>query len=191
MNEIEKQIAELRDKIWYHSKKYHVDNNPEISDFDYDKIFEKLMELERQYPQLITPDSPTQRVAPQTSSAFERVPHKLPMLSIENSYSMEDIREFDARICRLLKISEKMDYMVEPKIDGMAISLWYENGILTRGITRGDGALGELVTANVRTVRSIPLKLTGTAPPILEVRGEIYLSRKEFHKINENRAALS
>ncbi len=192
MSEIKQKIEELRDKIWYHSRKYHLESNPEISDFEYDKLFEKLQDLEEKYPEQITEDSPTQRVAPIPLSEFTRQEHKVPMLSIENTYSTEELQEFDERVKRLLKKTEPIEYLVEPKIDGAAISIWYENGKLSQALTRGDGRWGELVTQNVRTIQSLPLKLLSDQAQIsslLEVRGEIYLSHKEFQRINEMRCA--
>lgn len=192
MAEIESHIEELRRKIWHHAKKYYVDFRPEISDYEYDRLFAELVLLEQKYPHLVTPDSPTRRVAPEPSSQFEKFPHKVPMLSIDNTYSLEDVREFDARLHRFLKSDIDISYVVEPKIDGVAISLWYEEGKLVRGVTRGDGKVGELVTANVRTIGGVPLKLLALDPPkIFEVRGEVYMTTREFQKINEDRAAAS
>lgn len=187
---VKKEIDELRQEIWEHAKRYYVDNQPTISDYEYDLLFRKLQDLEKKHPQYVTSDSPSQRVAPVESTPFKRTSHKLPMLSIENSYSLDEIRDFAKRIARNTSISSsKTAFVVEPKIDGVAISLWYENGVLVKALTRGDGVVGEDVTNNARTIRSLPLKLLGTAPKFLEVRGEIYLSHKAFEKINRERAA--
>lgn len=187
---VKKEIDELRQEIWEHAKRYYVDNQPTISDYEYDLLFRKLQDLEKKHPQYVTSDSPSQRVAPVESTPFKRTSHKLPMLSIENSYSLDEIRDFAKRISRNTSISSsKIAFVVEPKIDGVAISLWYENGVLVKALTRGDGVVGEDVTNNARTIRSLPLKLLGTAPKFLEVRGEIYLSHKAFEKINRERAA--
>lgn len=186
---LETQIKELRDKIWYHAKKYYVDCAPEISDYEYDQLYAELVNLESAHPELVTTDSPTQRVAPEPASQFGRTLHKIPMLSIDNCYTLQDVRDFDARLRKLLHSSEAIQYVVETKIDGVAMSLWYEKGVLARALTRGDGKVGEVVTANVRTIRAIPLKLLTENPPdLLEVRGEVYMTRQEFEKINEERA---
>lgn len=187
MKDIEKKIIQLREELWYHAKKYYVEAKPEISDYEYDLLLKELEKLEKEHPEFITVDSPTQRVAPEVSSHFEKFQHKIPMLSIENTYSLEELREFDKKMHRLLELKEEIEYVVEPKIDGIAISLWYENGILQSGVTRGDGKTGELITANIRTIRSVPLKLLGENIPLFEVRGEVYLSRKEFDTINRER----
>ena len=186
---MQERIRKLQEKIWYHAKKYYVDDNPEISDLEYDQLFRELQDLEDKYPDLVDPNSPTRRVAPAASSRFERMEHHVPMLSIENTYSIEEIKEFDDRVHKILKTSASVDYVVELKIDGVAVSLWYEDGNLARGLTRGDGTVGEIVTPNVRTIRSIPLQLLlPNPPPILEVRGEIYLSHREFERINDLRS---
>lgn len=185
---IQKSIEILKKEIWEHAKLYHVHNAPVISDYEYDQLYIKLKNLEELYPQYITTDSPTQRVAPIENTAFERISHLLPMLSIDNSYSMGEIRDFGKRISRHLSQTIKnVDFVVEPKIDGVAISLWYENGVLVRALTRGDGSVGEDVTKNARTIRSIPLKLIGSPASFLEVRGEVYLSHKVFASINKQR----
>ena len=186
--EIEKRVVCLRETIWHHAKKYYVEASPEISDYEYDRLFADLLALEKEYPELVTQDSPTQRVAPESLSGFVKYPHKIPMLSIDNCYSLKDVEEFPQKIQRFLKMDREVEYVVDPKIDGIAISLWYEKGILVRALTRGDGKMGEVVTSNIRTIRNVPLKLIGQEiPNTLEVRGEVYLLRKEFEKINQER----
>ena len=185
---IVKCISNLRQELWYHAKKYYVEGQPEISDYQYDQMFAELARLESENPHLLTPDSPTQRVAPHPVSGFPKCQHRLPMLSIDNSYSPAAISEFDARLRRMLKENIRIDYVVEPKIDGVAISLCYRKGLLLQALTRGDGSVGEDVTTNVRTIRSVPLRLDTLNPPeLFEMRGEIYLTRQEFDNINQQR----
>ncbi|WP_372370929.1 NAD-dependent DNA ligase LigA [Candidatus Uabimicrobium sp. HlEnr_7] len=187
---IKKEIDELRKEIWRHAKLYYVDSQPVISDYEYDLLFRKLQELEKESPQYITPDSPSQRVALIENTPFKRTSHRLPMLSIDNSYSLDEIRDFAQRVSRNISVNtSQISFVVEPKIDGVAISLWYEKGVLVKALTRGDGIVGEDVTNNARTIRSLPLKLLGSAPDFLEVRGEIYLGHKAFSKINKERAS--
>ncbi|MCF6147248.1 MAG: NAD-dependent DNA ligase LigA [Candidatus Kuenenia sp.] len=188
------KIEQLRSIIRYHDHKYYVENHPEISDYEYDHLLKELQNLEKAHPELITPDSPTQRIADQPVSQFPSVEHKTPMLSIDNTYSNEELKEFDRRIKRMADIDANTDieYVVELKIDGIAITLWYENGLFVRGATRGDGFHGDDVTANLKTIRQIPLKLSVSGgvykiPPIIEIRGEVYLPNKEFQLINEER----
>ena len=187
------EIENLRAKIRYHDKKYYVENMPEIADYEYDQLIKELDKLEKAYPQLITPDSPTQRVSGEPISGFTSVEHRIPMLSIDNTYSEEELREFDSRIRRMLKHVDvdEIEYVVELKIDGVAITLWYEEGIFIRGATRGDGFRGDDVTANLRTVKDIPLRFSCTdnegIPSILEIRGEIYMPNKEFQRLNQER----
>ena len=183
------RVAELRALIEYHNRKYYIENAPEISDREYDRLYQELRELEERYPELVTPDSPTQRVGAAPLSAFPPFVHRVPMLSIDNTYTPDEVRAFDQRIRRLL-LGEAVEYVVELKIDGVASALIYEDGRLVRGGTRGDGVTGEDVTANLRTIRQIPLRLAcAPPPPLLEVRGEVYMSRAGFHKVNEERAA--
>ncbi|MCK5557102.1 MAG: NAD-dependent DNA ligase LigA, partial [Candidatus Hydrogenedentes bacterium] len=183
-----KRIEKLRELIRYHEYKYYVENSPEISDFEFDKLMAELLELEEKHPELVTSDSPSQRVGGKPVEEFAVVEHRVPMQSIDNTYSPDELREFDARISRLLP-GERVEYIVELKIDGVAVSLSYEDGILVQGATRGDGRRGDDVTANLRTVREIPLKLrtNGGVPRVLEARGEIYLSKAEFERINKDR----
>jgi DNA ligase (NAD+) len=181
------EIEELRAEINRHEELYYVYDNPEISDAEYDALMSRLQQLEEEYPLLATPDSPTRRVGGRPAEKFEQHVHRRPMLSLDNSYNIEDLRAFDER-CRKLADGRTFEYVAELKIDGLSISLHYDNGLLTRGVTRGDGRVGEDVTQNVRTIRSVPLKLKEMhAARELEVRGEAYLSRKEFERINAER----
>jgi DNA ligase (NAD+) len=185
-----KQIEELRQQIEYHNYKYYVEAAPEISDREFDRLMRELQDLEKKHPELITPDSPTQRVGGQPLSGFRQIRHRVPMLSIDNTYSEKDLREFDVRIRRLLK-GEKPKYLVEQKIDGVSVTLLYEKGRLTLGATRGDGYRGDDITQNLRTIRDIPLRLRTDhqrAPEVLEVRGEVYMTSTELSRLNELQA---
>jgi DNA ligase (NAD+) len=188
---IEQYIEQLREKIRYHNYRYYVLDDPEISDAEYDGLMRELMELEGRYPHLISPDSPTQRVGAPPLDKFDTVRHTLPMLSLANAFREEEVREFDNRIRRILGWEQPVEYVVEPKIDGLAVELVYEHGILITGSTRGDGEIGENVTQNLKTLPSIPLRLlTFPGSPIptrLEVRGEIYIETKDFQKLNRQR----
>lgn len=189
MENIENEIDALREKIRYHNHRYYVLDDPEITDAEYDRLFQRLLELEKENPHLRTPDSPTMRVGAEPRKAFSQVRHRLPMLSLENGFQDGDIRDFDARIRRLLGDGSDFNYTVEPKMDGLAVELIYENGRLTTASTRGDGYVGEEVTANVKTIMSVPLVLSPlqTAPPIpelLEVRGEVYMETGAFEDMN-------
>ena len=183
-----KRAERLRELIRHHEYRYYVENRPEISDFEFDKLMAELEGLEKEHPELVTSDSPTQRVGGEPVEGFEVAEHRVPMQSIDNTYSVDELKEFNERVQRLLP-GERVEYVVEPKIDGVAVSLLYENGVLARGATRGDGQRGDNVTENLRTVREIPLKLrsAGPVPPVLEARGEIYLSKAEFERINNER----
>lgn len=184
---VEQEIAELRELIHYHNARYHQLDAPEIADVEYDRLFDRLVELETQHPDLLTPDSPTQRVGAAPLSSFAQVTHEVPMMSLSKVFNDSDLADFEARILKRLDIEsgESPSYSCEPKIDGIAVSLLYENGLLVRGATRGDGVTGEDITHNVRTVRNIPLRLSGdNIPARLEVRGEIYLSRAGFEAMN-------
>lgn len=188
------RIEELRRLIEYHNYRYYVLDQPEISDEEYDRLFRELVELEAQFPDLITPDSPTQRVGAPPLEAFPEHTHREVMLSLDNAFSDEELVAFDQRVKRFLDLPPDalIEYTCELKIDGLAVSLTYENGVLTVGATRGDGVRGENVTPNIRTVRQIPLRLRmeslfDTPPPIIEVRGEVYLSYREFERINRER----
>ncbi len=191
----EARIAKLRELINYHNYRYYVLDQPEISDEEYDRLFQELVALEAQYPDLITPDSPTQRVGAPPLEAFPEHVHREAMLSLDNAFSEEELLAFDGRVKRFLGLAPETDieYVCELKIDGLAVSLTYEDGLLTVGATRGDGIRGEDVTPNIRTVRAIPLRLFSgntlfdTVPHLIEVRGEVYLSYREFERINRER----
>ncbi len=186
---IEKEISRLRDEIRRHDELYYLQENPEISDREYDELFQKLRDLESAHPDLVTPDSPTQRVAGRPAEGFPEFIHRVPMLSLDNSYSIDELRAFDER-CRKLADGQPFEYVAELKIDGLSLSVHYEDGTFVRGVTRGDGFRGEDVSSNVRTIRSIPLKLrdaTGEIVREIEVRGECYLGRRVFERINAER----
>lgn len=174
--ESRKRAEELRDIINYHNKKYYENDEPEIEDFEYDRLLHELISIEETYPELLTSDSPTHRVGGKADGQFTPVEHKVPMESLQDAFSTDDIMAFDSRVKAVVNNPR---YIVEAKIDGLSVSLEYENGIFTRGSTRGDGRTGEDVTANLRTVRSIPLKID-TDLPLLEVRGEVYMPREVF-----------
>jgi len=182
-----KKIEELREKIRYHNYRYYVLDNPVISDVEYDKLMRELLELEKEYPQYITPSSPTQRVGIEPVPEFATVKHITPMLSLANAFSDKEILAFNQRIKKIIP-QQKLEYVVELKIDGLAVALVYENGIFIRGATRGDGVTGEEITSNLRTVKAIPLKLFGEdIPPRTEVYGEVYMKKSDFKKLNEKR----
>ncbi len=186
-----KRIEELRKLINYHNYRYYVLDDPVISDAEYDNLVEELRRLEEQFPEFYDPNSPTVRVGGGVLNKFEKVEHKIPMLSLEDGFTAQEIIEFDRRIKRFLKMDteEKIDYYVEPKFDGLSVCLIYENGKLVNASTRGDGYVGEDVTANVRTIRSVPLQLIVDNPPeYLDVQGEVLLTKEEFKRINEERA---
>lgn len=184
-----KRIDALRQQIRRHDHLYYVENAPEIADEQYDGLLRELTDLETAFPQLRTPDSPTQRVGGQPLEGFAHVRHAVPMLSIDNTYSAAELRDFDARVKKALE-DEPYQYVVDPKIDGVAVSLRYENGVFVLGATRGDGETGDDITQNLKTIRSIPLKLDETAwPRILEVRGEVFWPRRDFEAFNEQRLA--
>jgi len=181
------RVAKLRDEIRRHERLYYVLNQPEISDQQYDALERELRELETQFPDLVAPDSPTQRVGERPSEEFPTFAHRAPMLSLDNTYSEDELREFEERIFRLVGRRE-MAYVAELKIDGLSLALHYEDGRLVRGVTRGDGLRGDDVTPNVRAIRSIPLVLVGTGvPQALEARGEVFLSRSRFDALNRER----
>ncbi|RYZ63654.1 MAG: NAD-dependent DNA ligase LigA, partial [Proteobacteria bacterium] len=182
----QKKLESLKTEIRVHDHNYYVLDRPTISDRDYDRLFQELLDIEQAYPELQTPDSPSQRVGGAAIDAFEKAPHRQPMLSLSNSYSPEDIGSFDERVRKVLERQGEVTYFCEPKFDGLAIELIYENGFLTGALTRGDGAVGENVISNVRTIRSIPQKLSVAKPPaLLEVRGEILMFKKDFAALNE------
>jgi DNA ligase (NAD+) len=180
-----KEIEKLREQILHHDYLYYVLAQPEVSDTDYDRLYKQLQNLEKQFPDLINPDSPTQRVGGELVGGFQPVRHRTPMLSLDNTYNENEVLEWDDRLEKGLGLQE-FDYIVEPKIDGVSASLTYENGRFVRGATRGDGETGEDITANLRTLRSIPLRLRAPYPKILDVRGEVYMDKKDFAKLNAN-----
>ncbi|MFC1667975.1 NAD-dependent DNA ligase LigA [Chlamydiota bacterium] len=185
----QKRIEKLREEIRYHNKKYYTENNPEISDFEYDILFKDLEALEKKFPDFITPDSPTQHVGEEPLKAFSSVSHEVPMLSIDNTYNKEELIAFYERIQR--KIPDKtIDFVVELKIDGLAVSLRYKKGVFVVGSTRGDGITGDNVTTNLKTIKTIPLQLKTPNPPdVIEVRGEVYMDKEGFSEINKRREA--
>ncbi len=181
-----KQMEHLRDEIRKHDRLYYEEAAPIISDRDYDRLYKELVDLETQFPDLVTPDSPTQRVGGKPLKAFEQVPHLVPMLSLDNTYSEEEVKNFYARIQRLLP-NEQIPVVIEPKVDGVAVSLIYENGRLRQAATRGDGNVGDDITQNIRTIRAVPERLRGVAPKLLEARGEVYMDKHGFEKLNDER----
>jgi DNA ligase (NAD+) len=189
MSKPAQRAEELRRLINHHNYKYYVEAMPEISDKEFDHLLEELKQLEAKHPELVTPDSPTHRVGGQPIEGFKTVTHRVPMLSIDNTYNPDDLREFDKRIRKFVP-GEKIQYVVELKIDGLAISLTYEQGIFTVGATRGDGERGDDVTHNLKTIRALPLRLRTDRPPALfEARGEVYMTRAELARINRERIA--
>jgi DNA ligase (NAD+) len=187
--EIEHEIAQLRAELNRHNYLYYVEAKPEISDREYDRMMSRLTELEAEHPELVSPDSPTQRVGGQPLSGFRTVRHAVPMLSIDNTYSYDELREWDVRVRKGLNRDEPVRYVVELKVDGVAVSLRYEQGKLTLGATRGDGERGDDITTNLRTVREIPLVLHSCPVDVLEVRGEVYMTNAELLRLNELRRA--
>ncbi len=187
-SEAQKRIAFLREQIRRHDYLYFVLARPEISDREYDQLYAELERLEKRFPDLITPDSPTQRVGGQPLKEFPSLRHDPPILSLDKTYNLDDLRKFDARVHRLLS-GEDIEYVLEPKVDGVSISVRYEKGRFTSGATRGDGRTGNDITANLKTIRAIPLQLTvKKAPEALEVRGEAYMTVEDFKKLNAERA---
>jgi DNA ligase (NAD+) len=191
---IDKEITELRNEIRYHEHRYYVLDDPEISDFEFDKLMQRLKELELQHPDLVTPDSPTQRVGGAPAEEFPKVRHRAPMMSLDNTYSVDDLRDFDRRV-RELAGRDRVEYVAELKLDGLSMALTYQDGALAHGVTRGDGEVGEDVTSNVRTIRSLPLRLEAKKlklignPARFEVRGEVIMTRKAFEQTNAQREA--
>ncbi|HHR85244.1 MAG TPA: NAD-dependent DNA ligase LigA, partial [Candidatus Acetothermia bacterium] len=184
-----REIDRLREEIRRHNYAYYVLDSPEITDAEYDELFHHLEELERKHPDLITPDSPTQRVGAAPADGFPTAAHAIPMLSLANAFSEDELHDFDRRVRKLLERNE-VTYVAEPKLDGLSVELTYENGILVRGSTRGDGVNGEDVTPNLRTVRSIPLRLReldGRMPLLVEARGEVFIDKEDLRSLNEQR----
>lgn len=186
---VEAEIFRLREQLDNYNYCYYVLDDPAVPDAEYDRLFRQLQELERDNPELVSVDSPTQRVGSEVQTTFDEVVHRLPMLSLDNAFDETDVREFDRRVREGLNASDEIDYVSEPKLDGLAVSLHYEHGRLTRAATRGDGYSGEDITANIRTVHSIPLKLRGSDyPALVEVRGEVYMPRDGFETLNRRLA---
>jgi DNA ligase (NAD+) len=184
-----RRIQALREAIEHHNYRYYVLDDPEISDAEYDRLFRELQQLEQEHPELVTPDSPTQRVGGAPRAEFASLRHATPMLSLNNCFSDEELADFDRRIHDTLGV-EAVDYVAEPKLDGLAVSLVYEQGHLARAATRGDGSEGEDITANIRTLRAVPLRLRGSGwPALLDVRGEVYMSKAGFARMNAEAAA--
>jgi len=189
--DVQKRLDELRDEVNHHLYRYHVLDEPEISDAEYDRLYDELNALEHEHPDLITPDSPTQRVGAPPSERFQKVQHLTPMGSLEKVADDESLFKWAEDVRKRLDSDEPVSYVIEPKIDGLAVSLTYENGLLTRGATRGDGIQGEDVTVNLKTIKAIPLRMRGDgAPGIVEVRGEVYLPISGFRELNERIAEL-
>jgi DNA ligase (NAD+) len=183
---IAREAEQLRSEIQHHNYRYYALDEPQIPDAEYDRLLKRLQDIEQQYPALITSDSPTQRVGATPLSAFVTVQHELPMLSLDNAFDETDMLAFNRRVQERLKEQSDIEFACEPKLDGIAVSLVYRDGLLVRGATRGDGVNGEDITQNVRTIASVPLRLMGNDfPAVLEVRGEIYMPRAGFEKLNE------
>lgn len=186
---VRQRAERLRSQIEYHNYRYHVLDDPEIPDAEYDRMMVELRALEREHPELVTPDSPTQRVGGAAVGGFEEVRHRTPMLSFDNAFSREDVEAFDRRARERLETKAEIEYACEPKFDGLAVSLTYRNGALELGATRGDGAIGEDVTHNIRTIKSVPLRLNGKGwPDLLEARGEVFMPLAGFREMNRQAA---
>ena len=185
-SKVEIRITELCEQLNHHSYQYYVLDDPEIPDAEYDRLYRELQQLEAENPQFISHESPTQRVGDQPLSEFSQVKHLLPMLSLDNVFSDEELQAFNKRILQRLGSEDALEYAAEPKLDGLAVSLLYQEGKLVRAGTRGDGTTGEDITQNIRTIHSIPLKLLGHAyPQLLEVRGEVFMPREGFERLNQ------
>jgi DNA ligase (NAD+) len=186
--QVRKEIEKLRAEISHHNLRYYRDDSPEISDEQYDKLYRRLQELEREHQELVTTDSPTQRVGAAPLEKFEKSTHIMAMFSLDNAMDIDGIREFDERVKRTLGSQKEIEYVAEPKIDGLAINLLYEHGVFKKGATRGDGVTGEEVSQNLRTIKELPLRMDGKKPPeLIEIRGEVYMKKPEFEKLNKER----
>ena len=189
-NSVAEELLWLQEQLHHHNHRYYVLDDPEIPDAEYDRLFQQLIMLEKSHPDLITADSPTQRVGGAPLKSFGQVHHAMPMLSLDNAFSADDMAGFNRRVLERLKLSGELEYCCEPKLDGIAVSLLYEQGVLVRGATRGDGTVGEDITQNIKTIAAIPLKLQGNNwPETLEVRGEVYMPKKGFEALNQRAAA--
>ena len=186
MSSVQERLDALREQLRHHSYLYHVLDDPEIPDIEYDRLMRDLQRLEAEHPEFITSDSPSQRVGEKPIEGFSTVTHRLPMLSLDNAFSEEELRDFDQRVRKRLDLADgAIEYAAEPKLDGAAISLMYVNGVLEVAATRGDGTTGEDVTHNARTIESIPLRIRGDDyPDVLEVRGEVFMPRAGFEAYN-------
>src|SRR5436305_1145492 len=188
--DVQKRLDELREEVNHHLYRYHVLDEPEVSDAEYDRLYDELKALEEEHPDLITPDSPTQRVGAPPSERFRKVEHLTPMGSLEKVTDDESLLKWAEDVRKRLDSDEPIAYVIEPKIDGLAINLTYEDGLFTRGATRGDGETGEEVTVNLRTIYAIPLRMLGGDPPrLIEVRGEVYMPLSGFNALNERLVA--
>src|SRR4051812_40105041 len=183
-----KRVAELRREIAAHNRRYYEEAAPTISDREYDELYRELVELEQKHPELATAESPTQRVGGAPQKGFRQITHRAPMLSLDNTYSEEELANFYRRIQKLLP-NQEIPVVVEPKVDGVAVSLLYEKGELRYAATRGDGTVGDDITQNIKTIQSVPQKLRGPAPKVFEARGEAYLDKAGFEKLNKERQA--
>lgn len=185
-NELHQELLSLREQLDYHGYRYYVEDNPEVPDAEYDRLMQRLLTIESEHPEWVTIDSPSQRVGGVPLDGFTQVKHELPMLSLDNAFNDDELRAFQKRIQDRLNDASAIQYCCEPKLDGLAVSLLYENGVLVQAATRGDGTTGENITNNVRTIRSIPLKLQGNDwPTRIEVRGEVFMSKKGFEQLNQ------
>ncbi|WP_318469681.1 NAD-dependent DNA ligase LigA [Photobacterium leiognathi] len=184
--DLQQELFTLREQLDYHGHRYYVEDNPEIPDAEYDRMMQQLLKIEADHPEWVTVDSPSQRVGGTALEGFTQVKHEIAMLSLDNAFNDDDLRAFQKRLQDRLRSGSELSYCCEPKLDGLAVSLMYENGVLVQAATRGDGATGENITHNVRTIRAIPLKLQGTDwPARLEVRGEVFMPKKGFEALNE------
>lgn len=187
--ELQQRLAQLRREIEQHNYRYYILDEPQVPDAEYDRLMQDLRELEAAHPEWVTPDSPTQRVGTAPADEFAEVRHRVPMLSLDNAFSADDVQSFDRRVRERLGRDGPVRYSAEPKLDGLAISVIFEHGVFVRAATRGDGTSGEDVTANVRTIRSMPLRLRGAAPALLEARGEVFMPIAGFERLNAEAAA--
>ncbi|MBM4232260.1 MAG: NAD-dependent DNA ligase LigA, partial [Gammaproteobacteria bacterium] len=181
---IRQRVADLRREIEDHNYRYYILDDPEIPDAEWDRLLQELRKLEQTYPSLVSANSPTQRVGAAPTDKLVEVRHRIPMLSLDNAFSEDELRHFDRRVRERLGVDSDVEYSAEPKLDGLALSVTYERGVLVQAATRGDGTTGEDVTANVRTIRSLPLHLRGPAPAVLEARGEVFMPIAGFKRLN-------
>ena len=186
IQEAQRELEQLREEIRYHSRKYYTEDDPEISDREYDMLYRRLEDLEARFPQLVTPDSPTQKVGGAVYNTFAPVVHQVPLESLHDSFSEEELRDFDRRVREAVG---SVEYVVEPKFDGLSVALEYVNGRFVRGSTRGDGVTGEDVTENIRTIATVPKTLREHVP-FLEVRGEVYMSDESFQRLCQRQELL-